>query len=421
VDLLEMYFFSNINVLLKRFWRFVYASFIESSRRITPEPVKNIKYKVESWRERNAIIQNQQILRNILKEHQIRNDYRTIIIFPPSLDWNVQLFQRPQQLALALAKQGALVFYIQPKPDHQQQPFQLFCERLYLCPIHVDTFQIISTPLIYLLTWNSRYAFQFISPRILYDYVDDINAFFGDHQKIVMGHQYLLKNANYILATAQKLKNEVQRIRPDVIFSPNGVDFDQFERSARREFPFPPSDMQEILARSNPVIGYYGALAHWFDYDLLKRVASLRPDYQFILIGPDYDGTVELNQIQKISNIHWLGEKPYQELPHYLQYFDVATIPFKINEITHATSPLKLFEYMAGEKPVVITPMQESMNYPGVLVGENSEQFAQKLDLALEMRKDSTYLSLLRRTALDNTWDKRAEEILSAIETGSSA
>jgi hypothetical protein len=71
---------------------------------------------------------------------------------------------------------------------------------------------------------------------------------------------------------------------------------------------------------------------------------------------------------------------------------------------------------MAGEKPIVITPMQESMHYPGVLVGENSEQFAQKLDLALEMRKDQTYLSLLRQTAMENTWDKRAEEILSVIQ-----
>jgi hypothetical protein len=409
--------FSTIIALLKRLWRFGYNSLIQTLSRITPESVKNTKYKYASWRERKSVAQNQDILRNLLEGKQAGKDYRTVIVFPPSLDWNVQLFQRPQQLALALAKQGALVFYIQPKPDHQQLPFQLFRERLYLCPVHVDTFQIIPNPMIYLLTWNSRYAFQFISPRILYDYVDDINAFFGDQQKIATGHQYLLRNANYILATARKLANEVHSIRPDVIFSPNGVEYDQFARAAHREFSSPPSDMQEILTKSNPIIGYYGALARWFDYDLLKRVALLRPDYQFVLIGPDYDGTVELSEILKISNIHWLGVKPYLELPHYMQFFDVATIPFKINDITHATSPLKLFEYMAGEKPIVITPMQESMQYPGVFVGENSEQFAQKLDLALKMREDQSYLCLLRQTALENTWDKRAEKILSVIET----
>lgn len=411
-----MGFLSRINAFLKGIWRFGYRSALEILRRILPEPVKNILLRILHWRERKVIDQNQEILQNILKEERIGRDYRTIIVFPPSLDWNVQLFQRPQQLAIALAKQGALVFYVQPKSDHHQQPFQPIRKRLYLCPVHVDTFQNLSNPLIYLLTWNSIYASRFTHPRILYDYVDDINAFYGDHKKIVKGHQYLLHNAAYVLATARKLVDEVSLHRPDVIFSPNGVVYEHFARAAHREFSSPPIDLQALLTRSNPVIGYYGALARWFDYDLLKSIASLRPEYQFVLIGPDFDGTLELSGIPKDKNIHWLGVKPYEELPHYLQYFDVATIPFIVNEITHATSPLKLFEYMAGEKPIVITPMQESMHYPGVLVGRDPVDFAQQLDLALQMREDQAYLKLLRQTALENTWEQRAEEILSATE-----
>jgi hypothetical protein len=406
----------KIKALLLRIWRLGINSILELLRRITPEPVKKIAWNILYWRERKIIAQNQEILRQILQEKQAGKDYRTIIVFPPSLDWDVQLFQRPQQLALALAKQGALVFYLQPKYNKEHQPFQLIRERLFLCNVHARTFQIVSNALIYLLTWNSRYASQFIHPRIIYDYVDDINAFFGDHQNIVKGHRYLLQNADYILATARILVDEVRLLRPDVIFSPNGVVYDQFARAARREFSSPPEDIRAILSKSNPIIGYYGALARWFDYDLLKVVASLRPEYEFVLIGPDYDGTLKRLEIPNIRNVHWLGVKPYEELPHYLQYFDVATIPFIVNDITHATSPLKLFEYMAGEKPIVITPMQESMHYPGVLVGENYVQFAQKLDLALQMREDQTYLSLLRQTALENTWEQRAEEILVAIE-----
>jgi len=402
--------------LLKRTWRFVSNSIFGFIRRILPKPVKNVLLKILYWRERKIINQNQEILRQILKEKQAGKDYRTIIIFPPSLDWDVQLFQRPQQLAIALAKQGALVFYVQPKPDHKQQPFQLVRERLYLCPVHVDTLQILPNPLIYLLTWNSDYASRFIHPRIIYDYVDDINAFYGNHQKILKGHQYLLRNASFVLATARILVDEVRSLRSDVIFSPNGVVYEHFARAARREFSSPPSDMQAFFSNSKPVIGYYGALARWFDYELLKSIALLRPEYQFLLIGPDYDGTLELSGIPKDGNIHWLGVKSYEELPHYLQYFDVATIPFIVNEITHATSPLKLFEYMAGEKPIVITPMQESMHYPGVLVGKDSVEFAQQLDLALQMREDQTYLNLLRQTAMENTWEQRADEILSATE-----
>jgi Glycosyl transferases group 1 len=404
------------NTSLKRRWRFRYKSALEKLRQFTPEPILNIKSKIIVWRERRAILQNQEILGQILGEKKVGVDYRAIIIFPPSLDWNMQLFQRPQQLALAFAKQGALVFYVEPTPDHNQQPFKLIHERLYLCPVHVRTFNIVPSPLVYLLSWNSRYGAQFSHPKILYDYLDDINAFEGNPIKIARNHQFLLHHAHYVLATARKLVDEVRSLRDDVIFSPNGVEYEHFARAALGEFSTPPQDMQAILAKASPVIGYYGALARWFDYELLKAVAGLRPGYQFILIGADFDSTLAIEEMRKIKNVHWLGVKPYEELPHYLQYFDVATIPFIINEVTHATSPIKLFEYMAGEKPIVITPMQESMHYPGVLVGKDPVEFAQQIDLALQMREDQSYLSLLRQTARENTWSHRAEKVLSAIE-----
>lgn len=412
-----MSFLSKTKNLLIRIWRFGRNLTIEILRRITPEPVKSIMFKIIHWRERKIIVQNQEILSQLLLKRQAEHDDKAIIIFPPSLDWNVQLFQRPQQLALALAKQGALVFYIQPKYDRTQPPFQPITERLYLCHVHVDTFQNLSHPLIYLLTWNSVYASRFKHPRILYDYVDDINAFYGDQRKIHKGHQYLLKNAAYVLATARRLFEEVSAQRPDAIFSPNGVVYEHFARAARKEYLSPPTDLQRVLDKGQPIIGYYGALARWFDYPLMKRLAQLKSEYQFVLIGPDYDGTLELAGIPREANIHWLGVKPYDELPHYLQYFDVATIPFIVNDITHATSPLKLFEYMAAEKPIVITPMQESMHYPGVLVGENADQFSAQLDLALKMREDQAYLSLLRETACENTWEHRADEILAAVRS----
>lgn len=383
-------------------------------RRVTPEPAKRVIRKILQWGERRIIAQNQELLRQILREQAGR--YRSVIVFPPSLDWNVQLFQRPQQLALALARQGALVFYLQPKPDRKQPPFQEMQERLYLCNVHVESFRVLSSPIIYLLTWNSDYARAFNTPRIIYDFVDDIDVFYGDKKEIVKGHHFLLKNAALVLATARKLVDQARQVRPDVIFSPNGAVYEHFASAARRSFDSAPEDLQPILAHGAPVIGYYGALARWFDYDLLKAVAEMRPDYQFVLIGPDYDGTVKPANIGGFANIHWLGVKPYEVLPHYLQYFDVATIPFIVNEITHAVSPLKLFEYMASETPVVITPMHESMHYPGVLVGEDAGQFAQQIDRALQQMADPACQGVLRETALDNTWERRAEDILLAIE-----
>jgi len=355
-------------------------------------------------------------LKRILADLRQGQDYLQIVIFPPSLDWDVQLFQRPQQLALALARQGVLVFYLQPKPDHHSPSFNKINNRLYLCNVHTEVFNFLANPTIYLLTWNSDYANCFNQPHILYDFVDDINVFYGDHAQIVKGHQYLLQNAAIVLATAKKLVAEAQLLRHDVLYSPNGVDYNDFVNPEPDFARSEPEDLLPILALNQPIIGYYGALARWFDYDLLKNVAALRPNYSFVLIGPDYDGTLEKVRLSDFRNIHWLGVKPYKELPIYLHFFDAVTIPFLVNDITHATSPLKLFEYMAGGKPIVITPMKESMIYPGVLVGDTAELFAEQLDRALDLRCDSVYIESLRKTARENTWDNRAVEIIKKIE-----
>ncbi|MGE5224560.1 MAG: glycosyltransferase, partial [Omnitrophica WOR_2 bacterium] len=177
-----------------------------------------------------------------------------------------------------------------------------------------------------------------------------------------------------------------------------------------------PDDLAPIVAGRKPVIGYYGALAKWFDYDLLKKVAGLRPDLSFVLIGMDYDGSLKHSRVLEVPNIAWLGQKSYEELPAYLRFFDVATIPFQLNEITHSTSPLKLFEYMAGGKPVVITPMQESMRYDGVLVAHDAAEFSEKIDQALRLKEDPEYLRRIDCVALDNTWERRAAQLLEALK-----
>lgn len=390
------------------------------SKRLIPGPMKKFLIKLINYGELQIIAKNQFKLQELLDNYDPEKYFREIIIFSPSLDWDVQLFQRPQQLALALAKQGALVFYIQPKPDRKLEPFQQITDGLFLCNVHVDTFRIINNPYIYLLTWNSDYASRFKSPQIIYDFVDDIDVFYGDKNQIRKGHEYLLKNAKIVLATATKLVEEAKHFRNDVIYSPNGVVYDHFAEIAAQELVIPPDDLIPLLEMQKPIIGYYGALARWFDYDLLKNIAKLRPDYLFVLIGPDYDGTLEPAGIFKFNNIFWLGVKKYAELPTYLHFFDVATIPFLVNEITHATSPLKLFEYMAGGKPIVISPMRESMQYEGVLVANGPDEFVEKLDQAYLLAKDSNYIDTIKKLALQNTWESRAEEVIKKIESFSS-
>jgi glycosyltransferase involved in cell wall biosynthesis len=337
-----------------------------------------------------------------------------LIIFPPSLNWHSQLFQRPQQLALALAQQGAIVFYIQPVKSYQKTGMQQFQERLFLCDLPTGSFSFLKNPIIYLLTWNSKYRIAFHSPRVIYDYVDELDAFEGNRAQMERQHLRLLQRADWVLATAERLYQQALPSRPGVLLCPNGADYD-FITSAIAHTSAPPADMLPILSLELPVIGYYGALAHWFDYDLLKSVAIRRNDLSFVLIGPDTDGTLHQSQALRLANIHWLGVKAYTEIPGYLRYFDAAMIPFCLNDVTHATSPLKLFEYMAGGKPVVITPMAESMRYSGVIVAGDAADFSLKLDQALTLKQDPEYLSTIDQIARENTWNTRALQILDSL------
>ena len=373
---------------------------------------KPIKRAKSLW-EGRLVRHHQALLATLLEQN---TQAAPIIIFAPCLDWDVQLFQRPQQLALAFARRGALVLYPQPKPNFKQPPFQSLADRLFLCNVVIETFDILDKPIVYVLTWNSGYLKKFKSPCVLYDYVDDIDVFYGDQDQIAKGHEQLVNEAEIIAVTAQQLHSGLQERRPDAFLCPNGVDYDYFAIARLKGTTPPPEDLKPVLAQGKPVIGYYGALARWFDYALVDRLVDLRKEYSFVFIGPDYDGSLRSQKMLQHSNVFWLGVKAYADLPAYLRYFDVATIPFVVNEITHATSPLKLFEYMAGGKPVVVTPMHESMRYPGVLVGGSADDIALRLDEALVLRSDRDYLQTIDEVARSNTWDSRADQILAVLK-----
>ena len=114
--------------------------------------------------------------------------------------------------------------------------------------------------------------------------------------------------------------------------------------------------------------------------------------------------------------MHWLGQKQYEDLPAYLHYFSVATIPFIINDITKSSSPVKLFEYMAGGKPIVTTDMPECREYPCVMVARNAPEYVAMLDEAACRGGWESYRQSLDRNAQANTWRARAEQILARVE-----
>jgi glycosyltransferase involved in cell wall biosynthesis len=220
-----------------------------------------------------------------------------------------------------------------------------------------------------------------------------------------------ISEAEVVAASALDLHAQLLVRRPDAVLCPNGVDYRHFAGFGSPELP---EAMGPALAAGNPVIGYYGALAEWIDYELLLHAATALPDHSFVFIGPDYDGSMKEASVFSLPNVWWLGVRKYEDLPAYLHHFDVATIPFKVNEVTHSVSPIKLFEYMAGGRPVVTTALRECARYPAVLVAEDAGDWVAKLGDAEKLRLDPEHQALLRRAARANTWDQRVGTLIEA-------
>jgi glycosyltransferase involved in cell wall biosynthesis len=220
-----------------------------------------------------------------------------------------------------------------------------------------------------------------------------------------------------VTSVARTLHARALAQRADAVYLPNGVDDEHF--AATRPEP-EDAAVARLRAEGKPIAGYYGALARWFDYELLEQTARRRPDWNFLLIGPDYDGSLRRASLLGCPNVRWLGPRPYAHLPAYLAVFDVATIPFRLDPITMATSPLKLYEYFAGGRPVVTTAMPECVAHPEVHTVETAEQFAAILDVARGEGEDPATRARLRAVGAANSWHQRVlqlEHVLAARTT----
>lgn len=344
-----------------------------------------------------------------------------IVVFAPGIHWDVELFQRPQQMALAFARRGYSVLY---QVDEQYRGdltgYRQVAEGIYEgypTPDDYRTLTGIKSPLFLSYVYNFAWGSHLDNPVTVYEHIDHLEVFEHVHKKedLAEWHARGLAEADIVVGSAGDLVTEISDERPDALLVPNGVAAGHFQKAT----PLP-SDLGDLVETDTPVVGYYGALAEWFDYELVRGVAERMPDHAFVLIGPDYDGTMAASGLADVSNIHWLGTKPYSELPGYLQRFNVATIPFKISDVTHAVSPLKLFEYMAGGKPIVTTPLRECASYDDVILADGVEDWVEMIQTARELGADPIFRHKLKNTATANTWDVRVEDIITAAESARS-
>jgi polysaccharide pyruvyl transferase CsaB len=339
---------------------------------------------------------------------------RGAVVFLPSVGWGIHLFQRPHHLARVFARLGFVAIFDSSNAADRVDGFREIEPNLFLFSGGPELLHEIPRPLLWTFPYNFHLADGYPRPaRTVYDWIDDLSVFPQDRALLERNHARALAEATLVASVARRLYDEARAVRPDAVYLPNGVEYERFAAPAA---PPRDPDLISFLAPGAPVAGYYGALAEWFDYPLLDEVAALKPDWRFVLIGPQYDKSLPGQPMLERPNVRWIGPRDYVTLPGYLSVFDVATIPFRINEITQATSPLKLFEYFAGGRPVVTTPMAECRAHPEVRIAATPEEFSRALDEARVQGRDRDFRARLRAIARDNSWSARVMTALRALE-----
>jgi glycosyltransferase involved in cell wall biosynthesis len=237
----------------------------------------------------------------------------------------------------------------------------------------------------------------------LYYCVDDYTRFAGfDAEAITRLETRLLTTADLVIGTSRPLCDSKRAIRADIEYVPHGVDFDHFA-AAWRTPPDTPGDLQPI---ARPIFGFFGLIHHWFDVELLARVARLRPQYSFVLIG---DCKIDAGSLSA-PNIHRLGRREYARLPAYAAAFQAGMVPFVRNDMTRCINPIKLMEYLAAGRPVVSTSLPAAAEIPrGVFLADEPEAFAEACDRCLILTEaDHVRISDQVRP---HTWEARARTV----------
>ncbi|MBA2772205.1 MAG: glycosyltransferase, partial [Sphingomonas sp.] len=198
-------------------------------------------------------------------------------------------------------------------------------------------------------------------------------------------------------------------------------------QQARKALP-EPADQAGL---PHPRLGFYGVIDERFDIELLDEMAQMRPDWSFVMVGPVVK--IADDELPKRANIHYLGGKKYAELPSYLSGWDVALMPFAMNESTQFISPTKTPEYLAGGKPVVGTPVKDVVRHyghlEGVSIASDAESFVAACKRMLELPDDGEWLGeadlLLSATSWSTTQARMsaliAEVLGERVGSGSSA
>ncbi len=245
------------------------------------------------------------------------------------------------------------------------------------------------------------------SPRIVYDMMDTVEVFREFHGETVWDiHRYGLSIADDVLYVADAILGEISATKNSKkpIYIPNAVDDDRIGISNK---PYPPKAMERFLKAKRSICGYIGLVTvKWFDFELLGGTAFLLPEWDFVIFGETDAPTHRV--LREVRNIHYLGAVNYSSVPNHLFYFDLCIVPFLINAVTKATSPLKVYECFAAGKEVVSTPLPECMKMGDVHIARTAVEWA---DIIAGVKFTNRRRNALMEVAARNSWNVRVRQI----------
>lgn len=329
------------------------------------------------------------------------------------------VYQRPQHLISRMAKNFKILFVEEPISFSDGEEFSAHMIQVNrnLAVMQPKVRSIADIPRVlnqYIannvvpMAWF--YSASFVSildfrtfETVIYDCMDELSLFKGAPQQLIDNERTLLSQADIVFTGGKSLYESKQQLHDNVYCFPSSVDQEHFA-TALNGIAIP-DDISQI---PSPIVGYFGVIDERINLELISESARLLPNVSFVMIGPL--AKISENDLPRLSNLHYLGMKSYEQLPAYLKAFDVAMMPFALNDATKFISPTKTLEYMAAGKPIISTRIKDvERDYQHcVAIVDSVQDFCDavqniKIDKSSRM---SSYAEILSNTSWDTTASK---------------
>jgi UDP-galactopyranose mutase len=273
----------------------------------------------------------------------------------------------------------------------------------------------VETPVLWYYTPMAlQFADAITAAVTVYDCMDELSAFQDAPPELRRLETDLLGRTDIVFTGGMSLYEAKRAQHPNVHTFPSAVAADHFGK-ARAVLP----DPADQAGTPWPRLGFFGVIDERLDRELVASLARLRPDWQLILIGPVVK--IDPASLPQADNIHYLGRKPYEDLPAYMANWNAAMMPFARNAATRFISPTKTPEYLAGGKPVVSTPVIDVVRRWGHLeaerIAETPTEFVAEASAALTLRSRSpAWLEPVDRELAEMSWDRTWAQMAVLVE-----